>query len=445
MSSTLILVEEWNKKNGLDSLGMPVYIASGSHVTRNSKLRFLILPRFEKDLEQIFQSKRRKFNLKTVLLIAVQLIDTLEYIHSNGYVHSDVKASNILLQQSKKDKLTKSVVVRHTGTVPLRSCRIKKLVFPHLLRSSSNIKYFELNDDINMKKDIDQVYLLDYGLASKYILCNGEHKAFCSDERKAHAGTILFCSLDAHKGAQSRRSDLESLGYNLVYWLTSKLPWIDDTEEPDIVHRKKQKSLANLDEFLKSCFSDSYPRFLYDYFKYLVELEFNAQPDYNYCRMLFKKALHEHGYKKNYKFDFDNLEGWGKKQKKTKANSENKKSSKFSYKLNRIPLTSNLPVPPKLRKNTKNKKLNKIHWSKILTDPEVILKQRKVRDRKLTENSDHSSTVVNLDINQLNPTYAMIDVYNKSLDRINAGCSPRYKGDRYMFALRSLKMCLICL
>lgn len=125
----------------------------------------------------------------------------------------------------------------------------------------------------------DQVYLLDYGLACKYLFSNGEHKPFCVDERKAHAGTILFCSRDAHKGVASRRSDLESLGYNIIYWLTGKLPWMKDSDDPEIVDKKKQRALADPDNFLRLCFKH-YPKFLLDYFKYLQTLQFQV----GFCR-----------------------------------------------------------------------------------------------------------------------------------------------------------------
>lgn len=121
----------------------------------------------------------------------------------------------------------------------------------------------------------DQIYLLDYGLASKFLTSSGEHKPYCIDERKAHAGTILFCSRDAHKGVPSRRSDLESLGYNIIYWLTGDLPWSRDIDNPEIVAKKKQRAMSNIEYFMQYCFSE-YPKFLEEYFKYIQKLEFKV-------------------------------------------------------------------------------------------------------------------------------------------------------------------------
>ena len=272
----------------------------------------------------------------------------------------------------------------------------------------------------------NQFYLLDFGLVTKYLQSNGEHRKFCTDERRAHAGTILFCSLDAHKGAQSRRSDLESLGYNLVYWLTNDLPWKDETDNPTVVHRIKQKCLQNLHEFLTYSFADKYPQFLYDYFKYLVQLDFEAKPDYDYCRNLLRDVF------KKCKFGDDACSLFTLKRKPIKKKLPFKQNVRremahVSYKLNRAPLTTNSYMkPPKLRRERKNKEA-RIHWSKILKDPEVIIKQNKSRERKLTENSD--TGISNLDVWQLNPTYAMLEVFFKSIERMNSGQSPNYKGD----------------
>lgn len=454
----IVTVNKWKSENSLEHLGMPHYVASGSHKHKGSKYRFLILPRYEKDLEVLLQAKK-KFNLKTVLTVSIQIMDILEYIHSKGYVHSDIKASNILLGRTSKTKkphvkqnVSPKSPFRYRGCNPVRTCRVRKLPkVTRNLRPNNNVCYlddvpnFDEFDEIMEHKyqpkkkteNADQLFLLDYGLATKYVTSSNEHKAYCGDERRAHAGTLLFCSRDAHKGMQSRRSDLECLGYNIIYWLTSNLPWIDDLEDPEVVEKKKQRCIRNINEFLKLSFPD-YPKFLLDYFTYLGNLQFDQKPDYRFCKRLFKNALKEYGYKDNGRFDFDNLEGWGQKQKKIKGSSENYQT-KLSGKNNlyRFPLHSNVSIKPiLLRKMTKSKKTTALmNWSRILFDPEIIIKQRKVRDRKITESSEPSSLPnANLDLDtlyQLNPTYAMIEVFNKSKERQNnSGYNfPIYKAD----------------
>lgn len=276
---------------------MPHYIASGSHIYRGEKYRFLILPRYERDLHEIFQEKK-VFNLKTVLIISIQILNVLEYIHNKGYVHSDIKASNIMLGKQMK-KHTVSPVRRPTRVIRTRSNqnKIKKPCIRNLrpvgsINYSEDIPYFDevlntydkqSNRDTSLSKQkkentytSDQVYLLDYGLASKYLLVNGEHREFCRDERRAHAGTVLFCSRDAHKGVPSRRSDLESLAYNMIYWLTGSLPWLDDVEQPDVVEKRKIKCFNNLKFFLEICFNNDHPDFLLEYFNYLSRLNFEV-------------------------------------------------------------------------------------------------------------------------------------------------------------------------
>jgi vaccinia related kinase len=109
-------------------------------------------------------------------------IDVLEYIHSNGYVHNDVKAQNLLLGRGRS-------------------------------------------------KECD-VYLVDFGLASKFLRGGDAHVEYKPDPRFAHDGTGEYASRDAHIGARSRRSDLEVLGYNLVHWMSGTLPWMDCLTSP---------------------------------------------------------------------------------------------------------------------------------------------------------------------------------------------------------------------
>lgn len=97
--------------------------------------------------------------------------------------------------------------------------------------------------------------------------------------------------------------------------------------------------------------------------------------------------------------------------------------------ISRIPLQSNIPVKPLLRKKVKDKKLKKkTNWFEEMPDPEEILKQ--AREKKSSENND--CNIADLNIHRLNPTYAMLEVYNKCIERGDS--SPSYKGDRFVLS-----------
>lgn len=198
---------------------------------------------------------------------------------------------------------------------------------------------------------------------------------------------------------------------------------MDNTDDPNLVARKKQHCMDNLSEFLKHCFCD-YPKFLLDYFKYLEKLKFDEKPDYALCKKLYKTALQDYGYKNDGRFDFDNLEGWGSKQKKIKEN--------HSKRLPMLKPVFSVKSPKLLRKKVDKKALACLNWSKILIDPEIIIKkQKKRREKESAEVSDSNQVqnVLNMDISELNPTYAMIEVYNKSQERLS---SPTHKTEWYL-------------
>uniref|UniRef100_A0A182LVC6 non-specific serine/threonine protein kinase n=1 Tax=Anopheles culicifacies TaxID=139723 RepID=A0A182LVC6_9DIPT len=75
--------------------GMPEYIASGSHMFKNERYRFLILKRYQRDLHSLIKNKR--VNPKSIPVIACQILDVLEHLHDQGYVHSDIKAENLMI------------------------------------------------------------------------------------------------------------------------------------------------------------------------------------------------------------------------------------------------------------------------------------------------------------------------------------------------------------
>ncbi|PNF22731.1 Nucleosomal histone kinase 1 [Cryptotermes secundus] len=230
-------IEEWKKQKKLKSLGMPRYLGSGSHECNGLKYRFVVMDRYGKDLWSLFLQNKRVFMLPAVLRVGLQIIDVLEYIHSKMYVHADIKGGNLLLGFQK-------------GTE-------------------------------------NQVYLVDFGLASHY-----SQKEYKPDPKKAHNGTIEYTSRDAHVGVPTRRGDLEILAYNMLQWLTSKLPWENNLSDPLYVHQQKSKYMDNIPELMKKCFPKTTPpAVLVKYFQYVASLRHDADPDYEYCQKLLKKGL----------------------------------------------------------------------------------------------------------------------------------------------------------
>lgn len=386
--------DEQQEPANIESLGIPKYIASGSHFFNESRYRFLIMPRYKADLHSIIKIGR--LSRKHFLIVARQIIDVLMHLHEKHYVHSDIKSENIMiglydyfnssksgfthhtpipLTNGYKKAVNKTPSVEFSGANPFRNCRRKDgsppdkshhtmyndMVQSHYLRpgravvnyaadensrsshthesddesnnddsdddfrvssratkrkrrsngkakqrkasksptKTSHQQQFEQSDFHPMSKpqldsdESEHVYLIDYGLATKFVDTNGEHRPFCMDQRRAHDGTLEFTSRDAHFGTHSRRSDLECLGYNLLFWSEGYLPWKDEKlkEQPELVHRLKEVFMTDVKEMLKLLYGKDVPKFLGDYMEYVGRLEFDEEPDYVYLKGLFEKEF----------------------------------------------------------------------------------------------------------------------------------------------------------
>lgn len=125
-------------------------------------------------LEILFEHCKRKFDLKTVCMVGIQMIKRIEKVHEEGILHRDIKPDNFLIG----------------------------------------------GKDINK----DFVYIIDFGLAKFYKEANGQHIPF--KEGKNLTGTARYASLNTHIGQeQSWRDDLESIGHVLLYFIKGALPW----------------------------------------------------------------------------------------------------------------------------------------------------------------------------------------------------------------------------
>ena len=234
-------INDWVKKKGLRFLGVPKYVASGSHTHDSVQYRFMVMERYGNDLQKAFEEGGKKFSVKTICYLALRLLEALEYLHESEYVHADIKAANILVGHE----------VKH------------------------------------------EVCLVDYGLAYRYSP-EGVHKLYKEDPRRKHDGTIEFTSIDAHKGANpSRRGDLEILGYCLLQWACSQLPWEGYLEDKDRVAQQKMKYRDDVDGLISACFGAASPSLpcLKDYFQYVYKLSYEDKPDYEMLKGLFLRAL----------------------------------------------------------------------------------------------------------------------------------------------------------
>ncbi|XP_059620740.1 nucleosomal histone kinase 1-like [Phlebotomus argentipes] len=231
-------IEAFKKARKLKNLGMPYLLGRGSHELQGEKHRFVVMPRYGSDIWKIFINNGRQIPLHTVYRLAIQMIDVLEYIHEATYIHGDLKGANILLGFGKGGGA--------------------------------------------------QAYLVDFGLATHFTT-----KDFKPDPKQMHNGTIEYTSRDAHLGVQTRRGDLEILGYNLVQWCASKLPWEapETLKVPTKVQEAKEKFMKDVRKSLKDLFAGDYPRPLEEFLQHVRDLKHDEAPDYDKCRQMFAKAL----------------------------------------------------------------------------------------------------------------------------------------------------------
>lgn len=146
------------------------------------------------------------------------------------------------------------------------------------------------------------VYLTDYGLAKKYKeLKTQQHILY--KETKKFLGTARFASINSHLCIeQSRRDDLESLGYVLVYLCKGGLPWqrLKANNRQDKYHKIMEKKMATSVEVL----CQGLPFQFTTYLNYIRSLKYEEKPDYSFLKRLFKDLFIRNDYKFDYLYDW---------------------------------------------------------------------------------------------------------------------------------------------
>ena len=187
----------------------------------------LVMQLLGRSLEELF-NKKQKFSIKTTSLLAYQMITVLQYIHDKHIIHRDIKPDNFVMGINKQNAV---------------------------------------------------LYLLDFGLAKKYR-SSKTLEQYPYIKKKKLTGTARYASIHAlEEMEQSRRDDLESVGYVLMYFLRGGLPWqglkIKSKEDryKKILDKKKETTSEQL--------CKGFPEEFKDFLEYAKNLEYTEEPKYD--------------------------------------------------------------------------------------------------------------------------------------------------------------------
>lgn len=209
--------------------GFPHMLYSGQEKGFN----ILVMEKLGVSLDRVFYDLNKHFTMKTVLQLAVQMLSLLETLHELDFIHRALKPGSFMMGSGDKS---------------------------------------------------GQVHLIDFGRATQY---RHENQHVPSQPVNVlFVGCPAFASCNVHLyRTMSRRDDLESLGYVLVYFATGTLPWLNhsiDTFAKGYWHIQRTKLATSIEELCQGV-----PQEFMRYFQYIRELGYDEEPNYGYLRSLF--------------------------------------------------------------------------------------------------------------------------------------------------------------
>lgn len=201
-------------------------------------------------LESIYEKCNRNFSINTMFKLALDMFTLIEQFHRKGFIHRDIKPGNFIFNNSKP---------------------------------------------------FDKLYIMDFGLSKPYVI-NGEHIEPKYD--RSLIGTARYCSQNVHWGFEpSRRDDLESICYVLIYLFKGVLPWQglkkdkNKTQVEKIADKKNTVSIEVLCKDIPNCFQK-----ILDYIK---KLKFEEKPNYTFIFDNLNEDINKMNIKPEYDFVFN--------------------------------------------------------------------------------------------------------------------------------------------
>ena len=211
----------------------------------------MVMELLGQNLEDLFTYCTKNFTLKTILMITIQLIERIKHVHDNNYVHRDIKPENFLVG---KDNTAKTI------------------------------------------------YILDFGLAKRYR-DEHTHIHIPLKENRNLTGTARYASCNAHNGLeQSRRDDMESIAYVILYFFKGKLPW------QGLKCKDKNEKYAKIKEMKMSItpekLCEGFPVEFAKYLTMVKKLGFEEEPAYKNYIQMFTTLFKSKDFEMDYSYDW---------------------------------------------------------------------------------------------------------------------------------------------
>jgi serine/threonine protein kinase len=230
-----------NKNN--DKIGIPkIY-----NFIQTQDYNIMIMELLGPCLDNIFDKCDKKISINTLFKLSIDMFILIEQFHKKGFIHRDIKPGNFIF---------------------------------------------------NYKEPYNTLYIMDFGLSKPYII-NGEHIEPKYD--RSLIGTARYCSQNIHWGFEpSRRDDLESICYVLIYLFNGSLPWQGlkkdrhKTQVEKIGDKKNTIAVEVLCKNMPECF----PKIL----EYIKKLKFEEKPNYSYIQSLISDNINKLNIVPDYNF-----------------------------------------------------------------------------------------------------------------------------------------------